>query len=258
MQRSMIITGGSSGIGLAIAQKFLANGWYVFNLDIKPWLRGSDAGLNSEFDIAQYEHQAHFVECDVSDYDAVISAVANLPNVEAIDACVSNAGVHFSAKIEDSSEQDFERLININLKSAFSLTKAVLPFMKQSGGAIIYVGSDQSSVAKRNSALYNMTKHGLASLAKTTALDYAEYNIRANIVCPGTIDTPLYQQAIQRYCEQSGADVNEVHAEEAALQPLGRLGKPEEVAALCYFLASEQAEFITGAMLPIDGGYTTA
>jgi NAD(P)-dependent dehydrogenase (short-subunit alcohol dehydrogenase family) len=96
----------------------------------------------------------------------------------------------------------------------------------------------------------------LASMAKPTALDYASFNIRANAVCPGTIETPLYHQAIDNYCERSGADKATVHAEEAALQPLGRLGQPEEVAELVYFLASDKAKFITGSLQVIDGGYT--
>ena len=87
-------------------------------------------------------------------------------------------------------------------------------------------------------------------------LDYAKHNIRANAVCPGTIETPLYHKAIDSYLEKSGRDSDEVHAEEAALQPLGRLGQPDEVAQLCYFLASEHAEFITGSLQVIDGGYT--
>lgn len=93
-------------------------------------------------------------------------------------------------------------------------------------------------------------------MAKTTALDYAQFNIRANAVCPGTIETPLYHQAINNYCEKSGANKADVHAEEAALQPLGRLGQAEEVAELVYFLASDKAKFITGSLQVIDGGYT--
>lgn len=93
-------------------------------------------------------------------------------------------------------------------------------------------------------------------MAKTTALDYAPFNITANAVCPGTIETPLYHQAINKYCEKSGANKAEVHQEEQQLQPLGRLGQPEEVADLVYFMCSEQARFITGSLQVIDGGYT--
>ena len=118
------------------------------------------------------------------------------------------------------------------------------------------MSSDQALVAKRNSFIYNLSKTAIASMAKTTALDYASYNIRANAVCPGTIETPLYHQAIDRYCQQSGADKAQVHQEEQAEQPLNRLGKPKEVAELVLFLASDKATFITGSLQVIDGGYT--
>ena len=147
--------------------------------------------------------------------------------------------------------------MSINVNGAFYLLKAVLPVMrKQKCGSIVLLGSDQSLVGKTNSFAYNLSKSALASMAKTTALDYAKYGIRANAVCPGTIETPLYHQAIDRYCENSGADKNSVHAEEAALQPIGRIGQPEEVAALVAFIASDEAGFITGSLQVIDGGYT--
>ena len=128
---------------------------------------------------------------------------------------------------------------------------------KQGAGAIVVMGSDQSFVGKRNSFAYGLTKSALASMAKTTALDYAPFNIRVNAVCPGTIETPLYHNAIDRYCEISGADKQAVHQEEASLQPIGRLGQPEEVAAYALFLAGSTASFITGSLQGIDGGYTT-
>jgi 2-keto-3-deoxy-L-fuconate dehydrogenase len=128
--------------------------------------------------------------------------------------------------------------------------------MKLNGGAILYIASEQALVAKTNSFAYNLSKHALASMAKTTALDYAKYNIRANALCPGTIETPLYHNAIDRYCKQSGAGKIQVHAEEAAAQPLGRIGQPEEVAAMAFFLASDEASFVTGSLQVMDGGYT--
>jgi 2-keto-3-deoxy-L-fuconate dehydrogenase len=174
-----------------------------------------------------------------------------------VDVLISNAGIHVSGTIEQTSDVEFERLFAINVKGAISATKAVLPSMKaQQRGVILYMASDQALVAKPNSFAYNLSKMALASLAKTTALDYASYQIRANAICPGTIETPLYHQAIAAYVQRSGANEAAVHAEEAALQPLGRLGKAEEVAALAYFLASDDAAFITGSLQVIDGGYT--
>ena len=239
MKKVCIVTGGSSGIGLSIVKLFLDNNYLVFNLDVTP----SNVG--------------DFCHCDITDVNAVKHIMADISKQGQIDVLVSNAGIHFSGSIENTSEADLERVFNINVKGAYAAIKAVLPVMKaQKNGAIILMSSDQALIAKHNSFAYNMSKAALASMAKTTALDYAQFNIRANAVCPGTIETPLYHQAINNYCEKSGANKAEAHAEEAALQPLGRLGQAEEVAELVYFLASDNAKFITGSLQVIDGGYT--
>ena len=239
MTKTCVITGASSGIGLSIAEKFIAEGYQVFNLDIQSGSAGT------------------FVSCDMTNVEAVTEAINNIGEQYGIDVLVSNAGVHYSANIENTSEHDLERVFNINVKGAYAATKACLPFMKaKQYGNVIYIASDQALIGKRNSFAYNLSKAALASMAKTTALDYAEFNIRANAVCPGTIETPLYHKAIDNYVEKSGADKTVVHQEEAKLQPLGRLGQPEEVAELTFFLASDKASFITGSLQVIDGGYT--
>ncbi|MBA6381170.1 MULTISPECIES: SDR family NAD(P)-dependent oxidoreductase [unclassified Colwellia] len=243
MKKTCIVTGGSSGIGLSIVKLFTDKGYQVFNLDLQPsnlaTLRGAD------------------INCDISNVEQVQSIISNIAKTATIDVLVSNAGIHFSGNIENTSAADLDKVLNINVKGAYAAIKAVLPHMKANkNGAIILMASDQALIAKQNSFAYNISKVALASIAKTTALDYASFNIRANAVCPGTIETPLYHQAIDNYCQRSGANKAEVHAEEAALQPLGRLGQPEEVAELVYFLASDKAKFITGSLQVIDGGYT--
>jgi 2-keto-3-deoxy-L-fuconate dehydrogenase len=239
-----IVTGGSYGIGDAVCQKFLQQGYLVANLDIQ---------ANSD-----HCKDIRWIECDMSLPANVAQTIEQIIiDYGRVDALVSNAGVHFSASIEDTSDEDFERVFGLNVKGAIAATKAVLPQMKaQQSGVILYMASDQALIAKHNSFVYNMSKAALASLAKTTALDYAKYNIRANAICPGTIETPLYHAAINNYVTKSGADVTQIHAEEAKLQPLGRLGQAGEVAALTYFLASDDAQFITGSLQVIDGGYT--
>ena len=239
-----IVTGGSYGIGDAVCEKFSAQGYAVINLDIK-------ANLAQSKSIA-------WLECDVSVSSEVNQAIQHtIQQYGRIDCLISNAGIHFSATIEDTSEEDFERIFGLNVKGAIAATKAVLPQMKsQQNGVILYMASDQALIAKHSSFAYNMSKAALASMAKTTALDYAKYQIRANAICPGTIETPLYHTAIKRYVAESGANIDQVHAEEAALQPIGRLGQASEVAALTYFLASDEARFITGSLQVIDGGYT--
>ena len=239
MKKTCIITGGSSGIGLSIVKLFLINNYQVFNLD----LQSSDLG--------------EYRQCDITNIEQVANIISKIAEKSPIDVLVSNAGIHFSADIENTSEADLDKVFSINVKGAFAAIKAVLPNMKaNNNGAIILISSDQALIGKQNSFAYNLSKTALASIAKTTALDYAKFNIRANAVCPGTIETPLYHQAIDNYCQKSGADKSKIHQEEANLQPLGRLGQPEEVAELVLFLASDKAKFITGSLQVIDGGYT--
>ena len=240
MTNVAIVTGGSKGIGKAIVERLEREAYTVYNLDITP----------SE---GNYRH------CDVSDVQQVKSVIAEIiAETGRVDALISNAGRHLSASIENTDEATFDALFALNVKGAYAAIQAVLPSMKSlQGGSIVLVASDQAIIGKPNSFAYNLTKHALASMAKTTALDYAAFNIRANAVCPGTIETPLFHNAIDAYCQRSGADKAEIVAEEAALQPLGRLGQPEEIAALVNFLIGPEASFITGSLQSIDGGYTT-
>ena len=239
-----IVTGGSFGIGDAVCEKFSTEGYIVINLDIQANPAQSKAIDWRKCDVSVSSQVSESIQLAIKQYGSV-------------DCLVSNAGIHFSGTIEDTDEKDFEQVFGLNVKGAIAATKAVLPQMKsQQNGVILYMASDQALIAKHNSFVYNMSKAALASMAKTTALDYAKYQIRANAICPGTIETPLYHKAIHRYVAQSGANIEQVHAEEAALQPIGRLGKTSEVAALTYFLATDDARFITGSLQVIDGGYT--
>ncbi|MEI8667320.1 SDR family oxidoreductase [Pseudoalteromonas sp. B131b] len=240
MAKVAIVTGGTKGIGLAVIKRLLNSGYQVHNLDIEP----------SEYGI--------FHQCDVSDVTGVRSCIKIIyEQSQRIDVLVSNAGKHLSANIQSTDEQTLDALFALNVKGAYAAVQSVLPSMKaQNNGVIILVASDQALIGKQNSFAYNLTKHALASMAKTTALDYASFNIRANAVCPGTIETPLFHNAIDAYCKKSGANKAEIVAEEASLQPLNRLGQADEVAALVSFLASDDASFITGSLQSIDGGYT--
>jgi len=242
MKQVAIVTGGSQGIGLAISKLFLSEGYRVYNLDL------------------QKSKTAEFIYCDMSNFSEVTAAINQVIEKEQqIDVLICNAGIHLSANIEQTSEEQFDQLLAINVKGAFAAIQASLSAMKQQQSAsIVIISSDQALIAKNNSFAYNLSKHALASMCKTTALDYASYNIRVNAICPGTIETPLYHKAIDKYCAASGADKAAIHREEQALQPLGRLGQPEEVAQYALFLAGDKASFITGSLQTIDGGYTTA
>ncbi|MCF6764581.1 SDR family oxidoreductase [Thiotrichales bacterium 19S3-7] len=241
--KTVIISGGSSGIGQACVNLFLSKNWQVFNLDINE----------------PKAHQTNWIKCDLTHTDDIAKALQQIQtHTNTIDALISNAGKHFSASIENTSDDNFYDVINTNLKSTFVLIREALPMLKANHhGHIITIGSDQCSIAKPNSAVYGLTKAAIGQLTKNIALDYAKYTISANCIAAGTIDTELYQQAVKRYSDQSGIPLANIHQDEASLQPLKRIGKPYEVAELAYFLASGKASYITGAILPIDGGYTT-
>ena len=240
----MHCNGGKLGYRFCGIKLFSQNGYQVINLDIR--------------DFEQALPNAIWKPCDVSVVRNIEAAVNEvISSYQRIDALVCNAGIHVSATIEDTDEALLDKVLNLNVKGAYGAIKSCLPTMKEQGsGAIVVMGSDQSFIGKRNSFAYGVSKGALASMAKTTALDYAPYNIRVNAVCPGTIETPLFHNAIDNYVARSGADKNEVVAEEAAAQPIGRLGQPEDVAELTYFLCSNKASFITGSLYAVDGGYT--
>lgn len=244
--KTVVISGGSSGIGLEVIKKFLGCHYQVYNLDV----------IEAEF---KHPH-LHFIFCDVSLVSHLKLASEMISQkTPCIDVLVSNAGIHFSANILTISEEDFSRVFGINIKGAVFFTKYFLPLLlNNKKGSLIYVGSDQSFIAKKNSSLYGASKAALVNLTKSMALDFANQGIRANLVAAGTIDTPLYRAAISRYSERSGLALSSIHQQEEALQPLGRLGQAHEVADLIYFLSSDEAQFITGAVIPIDGGYTAA
>jgi 2-keto-3-deoxy-L-fuconate dehydrogenase len=241
----MVISGGSSGIGEACVKKYLDNNYLVFNLDLK-----ENVLLNK---LENYNYLA----VDVTNEEQIRKAISGIiAKQNKIDVLIASAGAHLSANIEETTNQELHSLLNLNVLSAYWLIRSILPIMKEhKNGSIILLGSDQSTIAKPNSAVYGMTKAAINHLAKSTALDYAKYNIRANCIGAGTIDTPLYRHAITRYSARSGVDLATIEDEEAKLQPLGRVGLASEVAELAYFLSLDSVSYITGALLPIDGGY---
>lgn len=242
--KNILITGASSGIGLATAKLFSEHGYNVFGIDIQEPLEK----------LKNFTH----IHCDLANTREIDKKLKNILSKNPIDILVNNAGIFFAATIEDTTEEDFHKVVDTNFTSTFFVLKNVLPYMKQQGyGSVVLVSSEQALVGKRHMAIYGATKGAIAQLAKSTALDYAKHGIRINCVCPGTIDSPLYRQAIKNHSKLAGINIKEIEAEDISLQPLGRIGKPEEVAELIYFLASDKASFITGANYVIDGGYTT-
>ena len=237
-----VISGGTTGIGSATCKKLQQEGAIVYNLDIHD---NSAEGV-------------HFIQCDVRKYEEVENAIQHIINQEGkIDLLFANAGVHMSGNIEETSIDDFENVLSINLKGIFYTVKAVIPIMrKQQKGSIVLAGSDQSFIGKGNSSAYGLTKGAIGQFTKSTAIDYAPHNIRVNCICPGTIETPLLTKAVAGFdaLTKIGKDAIYKMLEEA--QPIKRIAKPEEVAHVVSFLLSNESSFITGSLIAADGGYT--
>jgi NAD(P)-dependent dehydrogenase (short-subunit alcohol dehydrogenase family) len=236
-----IITGASSGIGKATREMLSNRGCVVYNLDIQT---------------PQNDLQ-HFIHCDVKKRQEIKNAVEEVYKKEKrIDMLFANAGIHLFAKMEETTDEQFDNVITTNIFGTFFTVKAVLPFMKtQRYGSIVLMGSDQSFVGKGDSSVYGMTKGAIAQLAKSTAIDYADYNIRVNCICPGTIDTPLLHKAVDRYSTLNSLNKSDVYDKLNTIQPLGRVGKAEEIAAVVVFLLSDENSFMTGSLVSVDGGY---
>ncbi|OIZ95604.1 bacilysin biosynthesis protein BacC [Candidatus Rickettsiella isopodorum] len=243
--KTIIITGGSSGIGAATVALFSAAGAKVYILDKKKWI-----------DVAP--QSIYYLECDVANADQVKSAVDNiLQKNPKIDYLFCNAGIHLFANIEESSNEAIQKVFATNLFGTIYCLQQVLPRMKQQReGAIVLMASDQAFIAKEQCAIYGASKAAIAQLAKSTALDYAQYGIRVNCVCPGTIDTPMYQAVLEQFQQKTGLTFASIQEQSAEKLPLKRVGKPEEVAQVVGFLCSDAASFMTGALVNVDGGYT--
>ncbi|WP_345987234.1 SDR family NAD(P)-dependent oxidoreductase [Sulfurimonas sp. HSL1-2] len=252
MTKTVFITGGASGIGKAAVKRFYEAGDQVFFID-----KDEAAGIRvaETFDA----QRVRFYCADVSDSEELRVAVESAEAAfGGIDTVFANAGQHLSATLLDTTEAQWDALMSVNLKGVFLTLKYTLPkLIARGGGAVVLMGSDQSLIGKRKSFAYGATRGAVAQMTKSLALDYAESNIRVNCVCPATIETPLAMKAMRNAAGLSeDADMEAVLAEERALHPLGRIGRPEEVAEAVYFLASDAASFITGSLLPVDGGFT--
>lgn len=247
-EKIAVITGGARGIGAATAKLFAEKNARVYILDVKAPI----------FDLAKTS-QVQYIECDISKFDSVQSAIEKIKKeVGHIDALFINAGVHVSATLEETSLDEFERVLNINFKGAFYTLKCVLPLMKsRQSGSIVLTGSDQSVIGKKHSFIYGATKGAIGQMTKSLALDCAPFNIRVNCVCPGAIKTDLYDGAVKNAADKyAGGDIKAIEDGVKQKHPLGRVGMPEEVAKLVYFLCSEDASYMTGGLIPVDGGYT--
>jgi NAD(P)-dependent dehydrogenase (short-subunit alcohol dehydrogenase family) len=242
-----LITGGTEGMGYATAELFLREGAKVA-ISGRSEEKGAEAGrkLGPMGDVI-------FIRGDVSmDADAKKMVQETVDRFGRIDVVFNNAGVYLEKVAEATSEAEWDRVIDINLKGTFLVSKHAVPHMKRQGsGVIINNSSDAGLVGNRACAAYCASKGGVTIMTKAMALDYAKDNIRVNCVNPGVIDTPMVAQEVAKASDKAGCErqMNLDH-------PIGRIGQPEEVAKAVLFLASNEASFITGAALSVDGGLT--
>jgi NAD(P)-dependent dehydrogenase (short-subunit alcohol dehydrogenase family) len=240
-----VVTGGAMGIGEATARKLATLGASVAILDVD-----RDAGPKTAASITRNGGICAFFGCNISLGQEVAQAIdAVVKKYGPIDILVSNAGIQLYGDAVTTSEEEWDRLMGINLKGCFLAAKYALPHMIERGGAVVIVGSVQSMTAISNSIAYVASKHGLLGLTRAMSLDYAQKGIRVNCVCPGAIDTPML-----RWAAGLSDDPDKVIQTCNRMHPVGRIGKPEEVADAIVYLASPMASFITGAALLVDGG----
>ncbi len=240
-----IVTGASSGIGEAIVRLFLESGSKVVAVDLDPKLPEVFAALKSD--------NLRCVIGDVSKEETATSyAKAGVDAFGKVDVMINNAGIALIKPIADITPNEWDRVMDVNVKSIYWSARAIIPLMqKQGGGLFLNTGSISSVVGLGAQGVYGPSKGAVIQITRTMAVDYAKDNIRVNAVCPGSVDTPLLQKAAASSGDKEGF-LDAIIAE----HPIGRLAAPEEIAEFFLFLASDRARFFTGAVLMIDGGFT--
>lgn len=240
-QKHAVITGGKSGIGKAITELFVREGAFVHVLD---WHVNSDD---------QSTDRIFYDQCDVSDTEEVQRIVDRIGGEQQIDILVNNAGIAHIGNIEQTTEDDIDRLYMVNVKGVYNCTRACMPYLKRSGhGVILNMASIASSVAVGDRFAYSMTKGAVLAMTYSLAKDYISDGIRCNSISPARIHTPFVDGFLrENYPDRE----KEMFDALSKTQPIGRMGTPEEVAFLALYLCSDEASFITGTDFPIDGGF---
>ncbi len=240
--RVALVTGGASGIGEATCRALSAAGATVIVAD-----------LNAEAasKLAAELGNAQALPLDIASESAVNAGIGSL---DRLDILVNNAGIGHVGGIEDTSLADFDRLMLVNVTGTFLVTRAAMPKLLAAKGNIVNIGSVAGIVGIKKRYAYCATKGAVVAMTKQLAVEYAQ-QIRVNCICPGTVDSPFVEGYLEKYHKH---EKEKVRQELNQRQPIGRLGRPEEIANLALYLASDEAAFITGSIVTIDGGWTAA
>ena len=248
VDKGVIVTGGASGIGKATAERFMEEGARVAIIDV--------SRNNLETAVKEFKKKGYdplILAGDVTS-SADVKRLVRIAKKKlgSIDVLFNNAGILVEGTVEQVSEQDWDRIMAVNVKGVFLMSKEVIPIMlKQGKGVIVNNASCSGLVGDRNAIAYNTSKGAVVLMTKCLALDYCTKNIRVNCVCPGEIETPMFHQE----AKARRMSIDEYREELCHYHPIGRLGKPREVANAVLFLASDDASFITGTAFSVDGGY---
>jgi 2-keto-3-deoxy-L-fuconate dehydrogenase len=258
--RHAVVTGGASGIGEATVKELVRAGAFV-------WI--ADINLSAAESLAQSIGSSQALHLDVTSPQSIATAVTHLTR---LDILVNNAGIGHVGSIEQTEPEDFDRLLNVNVRSVYLVTRAFLPLLLAAAGnvasvassvpigsnlpvgSIVNIASVAGLVGIKQRFAYCTTKGAIVAMTRQLAVEYPK-TLRVNAICPGTVETPFVEGYLEKFHKDNK---EEVRAELRARQPIGRLGRPEEVASMVRYLASNEAAFITGSTFAIDGGWTAA
>ena len=237
-----LITGGASGIGEASARAFAQAGAQVIVVDID---------LARAQTLAQSLPNTSAHRCDITNEAEVQQLFSNITQLDILFNC---AGIGLVGNVEETEISDFQRLFRVNVEGTFLMTKAALPLLKKARGSVLNMGSVAGLVGVKRRFAYCATKGAITAITRKLAVDYP-VEIRANCIAPGTVDSPFVEAYLEKYHKN---EKEKVRAELNQRQPLGRLGRPEEIANLALYISSSAADFMSGSVVTIDGGWTAA
>ena len=248
--KTALVTGAGSGIGEAIATLFARQGADVAAVD-----RDGAAAARVAADIRQSGGRAEGYPCDVSDAGAVATLIARVTATNPrLDILVNNAGIAHIGNIEQTTPEDLDRVYRVNVVGVYLCARAAVPIMLgQGGGVILNMASIASLVGLPDRFAYSMSKGAVLTMTRSIAVDYMKRGIRCNCICPARIHTPFVDGYLAATYPGREAEMMKTLSE---YQPIGRMGRPDEVAALALYLCSEESAFVTGQAYPLDGGAT--